>query len=525
MNRNLRLVALAGLAGLLLVVASCGGGHGGSTMTGSGGLPSMSSGTITAVGSVFVTGHEFGTGGARVIDDDSGATLVGPGNLEVGMVVTVHPAAGGTAAAPEAADIHVSPLARGFVDASDGTAGTITVMGQTVQITSATAFSDRRACVTAMSGPCQAVAGQGDLAVSSGVTPGSFVAVHGYLYSTGATAQIVATLVSVQDYAAGSSLFKVEGQVTAVAGTTLAIGGESVDLSHALCRSGGVAAQCSAFAVNEFVAAVGTTAPVSGTFAADRARSSRLLPQTTGATVEVEGKVSSVMGAGFVVRGIQVDGSGLPAGQMPAVGDLVEVLGTVAADGLSIVATSVEHDVPAAAARLVLAGPLDGVNAGSMAGTFTISLLGQSATVDSRTEIADRTMMPPPTFNIGNFDTYLTAKGGVYVLVRCIVDSGGNLRVTHFDIVAPPPGQLVGIAGAADAPAVIGMTTGSVAVHGVPITYVPALTLPQANATVAQGSFLIAVGTMSSATIDTTAGFLFVLPASMNDHGLPRRRF
>ncbi len=212
-----------------------------------------------------------------------------------------------------------------------------------------------------------------------------------------------------------------EGQVTAVDATipSVAIGAESIDLSKAVCRSGGMSSACaSAFKVGDVVAARGATAPSGTTFTADFARAARLLPQTPGATVEVEGKVSSVVGTTFVVRGIQVDGSALAAGDIPAVGDKVEVIGTIADDGKTVKATSMEHDEHAAAARVVLASPLTSVSAGATAGTFNVVMLGQTAVVDAHTRIADRTVQGA-TFNITNFDTYLQGKTP-YVVLRTV---------------------------------------------------------------------------------------------------------
>jgi hypothetical protein len=513
MKLNIRLGGIFLAGGLILALASCGGGGGGGGGSASSATPTaaVSSGAITAIGSVFVNGHEFNTSGASVVDDDTGATMKTT-DLEVGMVVAVNSAAGSTTAAPQAADIHVSPLARGFVDASDGTAGTITVMGQTVQLTASTAFSDHRACVTATTSPCPAVAGQGDLA-TSGAPSGSFVAVHGYLFSTGASAQIVATLVSVQDYTAGTSRFKLEGQVTGVSGSVLTIGAESVDLSKAACVAKGATVLCGgAYAKGDIVAASGVTAPAAGTFTAAVARLSRLLPQTAGTTVEVEGKVSSVSGTTFVIRGITIDGSGLTV-PLPAFGDRVELLGTIAADGTSVRATSIEHDVPAATARYILAGPLSTVAAGTTSGTFNVTVLGQTILVDASTHIADRTVFPPPTFNITNFQAYLNGLKSPYVVLRTYADGSGALHATDFDVVTAPANGFVGIVGAADA--AVGTSGTSVSVHGVSVGYNPANTLPTPNENIVKGSFLLAAGALTtSGSVDTTktVGFLFVLP-------------
>src|SRR4051812_45629323 len=83
-------LALTVAAGL----SACGGGGGGSDTAATPGTTptatsSTSSGVITAFGSVFVNGHRFHTGNARVIDDDTGAVSTSATGLEVGMVVDV----------------------------------------------------------------------------------------------------------------------------------------------------------------------------------------------------------------------------------------------------------------------------------------------------------------------------------------------------------------------------------------------------------------------------------------------------
>ena len=138
-----------------LALAACGGGGGGTDTSNNGtSSPSsadtaVSSGAISAFGSVFVNGHEFATGSAKVMDDDTGDTAGRVSELEVGQVVDVEPSSSSTTAAPVAQWLHVHPLVRGYVDASDTTAGTITVMGQVVSLDSGTLFSDHRACVAA----------------------------------------------------------------------------------------------------------------------------------------------------------------------------------------------------------------------------------------------------------------------------------------------------------------------------------------------------------------------------------------
>ncbi len=506
-------------AALTTMLAACGGGGGGSgTPTGASGaaataasttVASQSTGAITAFGSVFVNGHEFNTNNASVVDDDTGATTPGTADLDIGMVVSVIPASNSTASAPVASEIHLDPLAKGFVDANTASAGTLTVMGQTVQITSSTAYVDRRACVVAASSPCSAITSQSGLAATSGATPGNYVTVHGYLFSTGTAAQIVATLISVQDYVAptattAGSPFKLEGQITAVTGDLVVIGGETVDLSTATCRANEATAACSSIAaVGKTVAAFGDIAPTGSTFKPAAGRLVSMLPQTAGVQVEIEGKVSSVAGTSFVVRGITIDGSGLAANQIPAVGDTVELAGTIAANGQNVTATSILQDRPAAPARYVLAGPLTSVTAGTTAGTYVVTVLGQTATVDASTMIVDQTVEPRPIFNITNFQTYIQGLSALpYVTLSVRATSGGGLQANDFEIVRARSDNLVEITGPADG-AITAGNPSSVTVHGIDILF--NATSARGFASIAKGSNILAAGSLSTAgAVDTT---------------------
>jgi hypothetical protein len=531
------LPVLAVLAALAL--AACGGGGGSATDgTAAASSAAYSSGTVTAFGSIFVNGHEFSTQSAQVIDDDAGTATAGTAGLEVGMSVDVKAADGSTDAHPAAAEVHLHPLARGVVDGSDGTAGTLTVMGQTIQLTASTNFSDHRACLSAAT-PCAAVTGQSGLGVTSGsgasAVAGSYVTVHGYLFNGGSGgANIVATLVSVRDPLplANPVAYKVEGVVTATGSSQVTIGGLSVDLSGARCYAKGSNVACaSAFSTGQVVAAIGATAPSlpAASFTAGAARlRSKLVVETAGATLELEGRVSSVTAspASFVVRGVTVDASALAS--LPAAGDVVEVKGTVAGNGTSVTATSVKVLHAALAASYGFEGDVTGVAAGSAADTFVITVLGQSIMVDARTRLADRTRSEggdPASnpFNITTFQAYLAASGSRHVLVRTEADASGNLSALSLVIV--PASTVASVGGTVDAsPAPVNGTAGTTpttfAVHGLPVSADAASvlkasvtrdghgfdnTLAPAAGTVAAGDFVLARGTFGSGMLTVAA--------------------
>ncbi|MBV8605745.1 MAG: hypothetical protein JO224_13740 [Pelomonas sp.] len=560
MNPSHKPPALALCAALLATLVACGGGGGGTDMTGtttapagntggsattSGAAPgATSSGAITAFGSVFVNGHEFNIANASVVDDDTGATSASTAGLEVGQVVDVKAAATSSDAAPVAQALHIHPLVRGYVDAS--ASNTLTVMGQTIEISSTTVFSDHRACLTASTNPCTAVDGIDDLALTSGstATPGSYVSVDGYLFNSGAgSVNVVAALVSVHDaptstnYAAA---FKAEGPISALGNGTLTIAGLTVNLGSATCYAAGAQASCaSAFALGQVVSAIAATSPSlpATTLTAQDVLLRNQLPVTTaGASVELEGAVSAVSGTTFTVRGVSVDASALPSGEaIPVVGDIVVVAGTVAASGTSVAATDVQIRRAARSASYAFEGDLGSVVAGSAANTYTITLMGQAITVNANTRLADLStagwfsnQQANTPFNIGNFQTYLDASSSQHMIVSTAADASGNLQALSIVIVRAS--SVSGVAGIVDAsPAPVNSTTAGTpttfSIHGVPISVAPGsfgmLMRRQTSTTINAGDEVIAVGSYANGML-TVSG----TPSLHNyviDTGVPRQ--
>ncbi len=127
-----RLPLLAAAAAL--VIASCGGGTGGTGITSS--TPTTSFGTITDFGSVFVNGVEFSTSSAAIMLDGNPVTQ---NELRRGMVVTVSGSRSGSSGI--ATRIEVDEAVKGFVEAQ-ANANHWTVMGQTVLVDDRTQFEN-----------------------------------------------------------------------------------------------------------------------------------------------------------------------------------------------------------------------------------------------------------------------------------------------------------------------------------------------------------------------------------------------
>ncbi|RTL24700.1 MAG: hypothetical protein EKK52_00675 [Burkholderiales bacterium] len=537
MKRNL--IVLAACVAGSLWLASCGGGggggsvaaaSGGSTPSGSTGSTAAtlaaSSGEITAFGSVFVNGREFSTQGARIIDNDTGDTVADASALEVGMSVDVTPLSATTldATQPQAAEIRLHPLARGYVDATDTTASTLTVMGQAVQLTSATNFSDRRACATATTPTCTAITGLSGLTATTGANaPGSYVTVHGFLFGSGSgsgAANIVATLVSVADApgsSAGPAAFKAEGTVAAVGTSSVTIGGLTVDLSHATCwGASGTTGCASAFSTGQVVSVFAATAPAlpASSFSASTAALRSKMPvQTAGATVELQGRVSSASGTSFVLRGISIDGSALPAASLPAVGDDVSLTGTVAANGNGITASAIKLLHAAVSRSVALEGDFTAVTAGASANTWVVTVLGQPVTVTASTRLADRSTWAAPrsgsnAFNISTFQTVLNASASKHLLVSAAADATGQLTAVALRIVpASTAASVQGVVDATPAPANGSSASAptTFAIHGLPVAADPATfasprgwRLRAQATTVVAGDLVVARGSWSN---------------------------
>ncbi len=541
-NKSILWIVFAAFTSLL---SACGGGSSVSNSATGNATPSntssktsasVSSGTITAFGSVFVNGHEYATTGATVIDDDSGTTTTTTSGLEVGEVVDVIPASDSTDAKPIARELHIHPLVRGYVDSSNTTAASLKVMGQTVQITATTLFSDRRACVSDTTNPCTAISDQSGLTATTGTdstaVAGSYVTVNGYLYdgsNTGTTtsANIVATLISIGDVPNSTdtmAAFKAEGVVTAINNAKITIGGLNVDLSSAKCVARGMQSDCaSAFKTGEVVSTYAAAAPSlpATDFTADGARLSARIPaNVAGLSVEIDGVVSSVTTspAGFVVRGVNIDATGLPADTtLPQAGDIVQVEGSVSSDGTSIVASSVKILRAAASAYYEFVGDDTKVIAGTDASTYILTLLGQDIMVNTTTVLADRSSatwqkQDPATnpFNISTFQTYLAGSASQHLVVKAAADTSGKLTALSVTIV--PASAVSSVAGKVDAdPAPVNSSTtgtpSTFAIHGVAISADPASVIQPGGTqtTVAAGNKALVVGNYTAGTMTITA--------------------
>jgi hypothetical protein len=442
MNRlSAVLGAVAASLAALLVVA-CGGG-GSTTTTTAGATASSVSGVISGFGSVIVGGREFATTAAtHVVDGDSDDAPATTGDLQVGMMVDVDADSTGMAAAR----LRFHSIVRGEVDVVDAPNNKLTVLGQTVNVTSATSFS----------GAHTAGASTTPIAQLTDVQAGDYVVVHGFIEcpasgcTSGAT-QINATLVH-EPPAAG--MYLAQGFVSGLAadGSHFALNGLTVTIAKSgtpatLCNTAGCAFANGDFVVVRATAApTGTSASTAGSLtvtAASIVKRREAPTFTAGTTVTIEGAVMGLAGTSFSVRGVVVNASAPTLSSVLgtlANGQIVDVTGTIDAAG-TLVASAITVE---RAATMMLMAPLDAPPTAT-----TLSVLGQTFTVTMTTRFADWAQGARP-FNASNFATVL--KAGDQLIVSGFATAGGNVatRVERIPTPANPIVAAVGVVTAED---------------------------------------------------------------------------
>ena len=310
-----------GLLAAVTFLSACGGGGDVIGGVGTGGTGSFSSGAIRGFGSIIVNGVRYDDSAASVSDDDGNRST--SSSLKLGVVVEVEsddvttPATGLPTA--NARSVVFRSEIKGPASAINLTAGTLTVLGQTVEINAATVFE------------------QGLTNGLASLSAGDLVEVYGFVDAAGVYR---ATRIEREDSA---SSYKIRGQLSALNSTarTFQIGAAVIDYSAINFNFTLVNGQT----IRVEVATVPNTL---GQWVATRLNSATALGNaaSSAATVELEGVVTSLSGArSFVLGGVTVDATGvnnLPAGI--AVGSRVEVKGKLEAGVLRATRVELEDD-------------------------------------------------------------------------------------------------------------------------------------------------------------------------------------
>ena len=299
----------AALVSSLLLLAACGGGGDGSTdATGTGTDTSTASaytqGTITGFGSVIVNGVRFDDSAATV-SDDSG-TKQALSALRLGMRVEIDSGAvDRSAGTAKALSVRFGGEVTGPVEAVDSTAGTLTVLGQGVDVSATTVFDD------SLSGGLAAVAA------------GAVVEVHG-LPDT-ATGRILATRIEAKTSATS---YKLRGPVSALDTTA-----KTFRIRGATIHYAAVTSVPATLADGATLRVVLATTAVTGVWQAQALGAKAASTTTTAAQAHVRGVITAFTSStAFSVDGIPVDASAatFPDGSTGlALGVEVEVQGTL----------------------------------------------------------------------------------------------------------------------------------------------------------------------------------------------------
>ena len=318
------------LTGLLAAVSlafglvACGGG--GSSATESLASPGVTAtgftqGVITGFGSIIVNGVRFDETSATITDDSD--TALSASGLKLGMQVEVdHATVNASARTASAVAVRYGSLATGPVAAVNTSANTLTVLGQVVDISSSTVFSD---------------------ALSAGlgaVTVGSVIEVHGQVDAT--TGHIAASRIepTTATATATATRYKLRGTVAGLdtSAKTFSIGGAVI--SYAGLASTAVP---STLANGLSLRVLLATTQTAGQWVAQSLGAKPVRKVADHSTGHVRGKITAfTSSASFTVGNVVVAASAatFPDGSSGlALGVEVEVEGTVTNNVL--VATSV----------------------------------------------------------------------------------------------------------------------------------------------------------------------------------------
>jgi Domain of unknown function (DUF5666) len=323
--RQATITALALSAALM---AACGGGGSDSTTTSNATDTSTASsqeratayaaGPITGFGSIIVNGVRYDDSGA-VVTDDSGQ-VISRSLLKLGMVVSIDGTnVSSTQGVGRALRIRMGSEIKGPVTAVNATAGTLSVLGQAVTLTSTTVFDDSLS---------------GGLA---GIQVGSIVEVHAQYNATNGSY----TAIRVEDES-GATSYKLRGAIANLDTTakTFSIGGQVIN--YASLSSTAVP---SSLANGQIVRVLLQTTQINNQWVAT-AVSNGLNRPGDGLGAHLRGAITAFTSAtAFEINGIVVDArnASFPDGQTGlALGTVVEVEGATS-NGV-VVATKVELD-------------------------------------------------------------------------------------------------------------------------------------------------------------------------------------
>jgi hypothetical protein len=399
-------------AGALAVLVACGGGGSSSSMSQAGMQSVVTSGTITAFGSVFVNGVRYDVSAASLTKND---TTVAQSALSVGEVALVRGREDAQSGQGDADSVDVEDRVVGPIATISVSMNQLTVLGQTISVTASTSF-----------GPGIT---PGDL---TGLKMGDSVEVSG-LAGTGGV--IMATRIGRAESNEPLQVMGTAGTVDSAA-HTLMINALMVDYSSANLSgfmSGQPASGDLVIARGTVVDATGTKLTATTLRKADTDRDD----QAQGGMVEEEGLITRFASAtDFDVAGAKVTTTASTVFKNGTAADLalnvrVEVRGTLDAN-MVLVADVVEIERVAVVA---LQGTVSAVTA------TTLTVLGVTITVDTMTRFEDDSSAQVQMFSLQNVAV------GDTVQVRGYESPAGSGMVLAVRLERLPPSTTVRVRG------------------------------------------------------------------------------
>lgn len=405
-------------------------------------IQTASKGAITAFGSVWVNGIEYDTTNAVIMVEGRPATQ---GSLGVGMVVEVSGKSSDAAKTGDAVELSYHDDIQAAVDTIDRAAGTLVVMGVTVKTDLTTIFSDVAGLAGIAAGDIVEVSGYPDalgalsasriekkpageqveikgtvsnldstaMALSltapdrktvytvdysamgglapAGLANGSFVEVR----SAGFTppAGIAAASVHIEDTLEPSDgeHAEIEGVVSSldtIAGTFL-VGDTPVnaaDLSLPAGLANGSGVEVSGFIVNGTLVATAVEAEQESSIEVE---GDMTAIDTAGATVTLLGRTVQVNPATLYFDRSAGGDAALSLSGL-AVGDHLEAAGYLHTDGVTIIATRIERQIPPSPAQASISAPISAFSDTQ----YTVTILGSTVATDLSTTYSDAAENP-----------------------------------------------------------------------------------------------------------------------------------
>ena len=448
---NTRLTKSALGAAIALTLVACGGDGGvpvigGTDVAGIGGSGFISSGSVTAFGSVFVNGVKFETDTSTFDVDGSSGTQ---DDLGIGMIVQVSGTINADGVTGTATNIKFDDQLQGPVSGLDpfvpgDVTRTFTVMGATVIIDSSSTTFD--------------ISGEDGIPPATvfdfeTITDDNNIEISGFQDSTG---NLIATRIELKDIAFDpASIVEVRGTITGLVNTDFTLNGLNGLTVEVEAASAVIDDLPNGLVEGQLVEVKGTFDTASNTITATRVEGEDNTVEDTD-EVEVEGIITGyVSDSNFSVNGINVDASNAtlePTTLVLANDVLVEVEGAIVNGVL------VAEEVELRGGNAEIEAEVSSVNAN--AGTFeVIPVVGESAitvTVTSSTKLED-------DLNDNKFFTLNDLVPGNFVEIRGFED--GLSSVTATEVKVDEAGDVI-VQGTIQS----GATAGAVKVYGIEFT-------------------------------------------------------